>query len=105
MFALCVEALFALEGKERVKLRGIVADCAGEVEHGADLTRDGERVGHVTTPTYSARLERSLALVHLVPSAALLGTKLRVVGNSVKCAATVTRIPFVDPERKRLRAR
>ena len=88
-----------------MKLRGIVADHDGEVEHGADLTRDGEPVGHVTTPAYSERLKQSLALVHLVPSAALPGTKLQVLGKGVKCAATVTRIPFVDPERRRLRAR
>jgi aminomethyltransferase len=98
------EALFALEGRERVKLRGIVADHDSEVEHGADLLRGGERVGHVTTPAYSERLGQSLALVHLVPSAAAPGTKIQVAGGTVKCEATVTRIPFVDPERKRLRA-
>ncbi|MCH7868614.1 MAG: aminomethyl transferase family protein [Myxococcales bacterium] len=98
------EALFALEGKERVKLRGIVADHDTEVDHGADLMRDGERVGHVTTPAFSERLGQSLALVHLVPSAAIPGTKIQVVGPKVRCDATVTRIPFVDPERVRLRA-
>jgi aminomethyltransferase len=92
------EALLALEGKERVKLRGIVA------EHGATLTFDGEAVGHVTTPAYSERLGQSLALVHLAPSAALPGTRIQVNGPTVQCAATVARIPFVDPERKRLRA-
>jgi aminomethyltransferase len=98
------EALFALEGKERVKLRGIVAECEGEVEHGAELTLDGNRIGHVTTPAYSERLGQSLALVHVIPSAAQPGTAIRVNGPTVQCAATVTRIPFVDPERKQLRA-
>jgi len=97
------EALFALEGKERIKLRGIVADCEGEVEHGAELTLDGETIGHVTTPAYSERLGQSLALVHVAPSAAQPGTAIRVNGPNVQCAATVARIPFVDPERKRLR--
>jgi len=98
------EALFALEGKERVKLRGIVAECEGEVEHGAELTLDGERIGHVTTPAYSERLGQSLALVHVAPSVAQPGTVIRVNGPIVQCAATVAHIPFVDPERKRLRA-
>jgi aminomethyltransferase len=98
------EALFALEGKERVKLRGIVAECEGEVEHGAELTLDGERIGHVTTPACSERLGQSLALVHIAPSAAQPGTAIRVNGPTVQCAATVAHIPFVDPERKRLRA-
>ena len=88
-----------------MKLRGIVADCDGEVERGAELTRDGEPVGHVTSPAYSERLGQSLALVHLVPSAAEPGTPIQVNGPSVQCAASVARIPFVDPERKRLRAR
>jgi len=97
------EALFALEGKERVKLRGIIAECEGEVEHGAELTRNGEPIGHVTTPAYSEHLGQSLALVHIAPSAAEPGTAIRVNGPTVQCAATVARIPFVDPERKRLR--
>lgn len=97
------EALFALEGKERVKLRGIVAECEGEVEPGAELTLDGKRIGHVTTPAYSERLGKSLALVHVAPFAAQPGTAIRVNGPSVQCAATLARIPFVDPERKRLR--
>jgi aminomethyltransferase len=98
------EALFALEGKEKVKLRGIVAEHDGEVEHGAELTLDGERIGHVTTPVYSERLGQSLALVHVTPSVALAGTAIQVNGPNVKCAAAVSLIPFVDPERKRLRA-
>jgi aminomethyltransferase len=97
------EPLFALEGKEMVKLRGIVAEHDGEVERGAELTLDGERVGHVTTPAYSERLGQSLALVHIAPSAALEGTPIRVNGPTVQCAATVARIPFVDPKRERLR--
>ena len=99
------EALFALEGKEKVKLRGIVAEHDGEVEHGAALMQAGQRIGTVTTPAYSERLGQSLALVHVAPSAAMPGTAIQVDGPTVQCAATVERIPFVDPERKRLRAR
>lgn len=97
------EALFALEGKERVKLTGIVADHDAELERGADLMHEGERVGHITSPAYSERLGQSLALVHLLPSRAVPGTKIDVVGPNVQCPATVTRIPFVDPERRRIR--
>lgn len=98
------EALFALQGKEKIKLYGIVADHPEVVEHGATLSINGESVGHVTTPAYSRRLEKSLALVHLIPSAAAPGTELELRGPTVQCAATATPIPFVDPERKRLRA-
>lgn len=95
------QAVFELEGKEKVKLYGIVADYDDVVEHGAKLSINGEVVGHVTTPAYSRRLGKSLALVHLVPSAAVDGTRLRLEGPTVECGATATRIPFVDPERTR----
>jgi aminomethyltransferase len=98
------KALFELEGKEKVKLFGIVADHGDEVDRGAALSIDGEIVGHVTTPAYSRRLGKSLALVHLIPAAAKEGTALELSGPSVRCRATAASIPFVDPERKRLHA-
>lgn len=98
------DAVFALEGKEKVKFYGIVADHDDVVEHFAELSIDGERVGHVTTPAYSKRLGKSLALVHLIPSAAKEGTKLELKGPKIQCSATAVPIPFVDPERKNLRA-
>jgi aminomethyltransferase len=98
------QALFELEGQEKVKLYGIVADHDDVVDHGAELSIDGEIVGRVTTPAYSRRLGKSLALVHLIPSAATEGTPLELNGPTVQCRAKVARIPFVDPERKRLHA-
>ncbi len=85
--------------------RAVIAEHNGEVEHGAPLMLDGRRVGHVTTPAYSERLGQSLALIHVSPSAARPGTPIQVNGPTVQCAARVARIPFVDPERLRLRAR
>ena len=99
------QAVFELEGKEKVKLFGIVADHDDVVEHGAELSIDGQVVGHVTTPAYSRRLGKSLALVHLIPSAAVQGTLLQLQGPTIQCPATATSIPFVDPQRKRLHAR
>jgi len=98
------QAVFALEGKEKVKFFGIVADHDDVVEHGAELSIDGEVVGHVTTPAYSRRLGKSLALVHLAPSAAVAGTELELKGPTIQCRATAASIPFVDPQRKRLHA-
>ena len=77
--------MLELEGKEKVKFFDIV-------------------VGHVTTPAYSRRLGKSLALVHLVPSAAVEGTALELKGPTIQCRATAASIPFVDPQRKRLHA-
>jgi aminomethyltransferase len=98
------QAVFELEGKEQVKFFGIVADHADVVEHGAELSIDGEIVGHVTTPAYSRRLGKSLALVHLIPSAAIEGTPLQLKGPTIQWRATAASIPFVDPRRKRLHA-
>ncbi len=98
------QAVFELEGKEKVKFYGIVADHDDVVEHGAELLIDGEVVGHITTPAYSRRLGKSLALVHLIPSAAKEGTQLELKGPTIQCRATAASIPFVDPERKRLHA-
>ncbi len=96
--------MFELEGKEKVKFYGIVADHDDVVEHGAELSIDGKAVGHVTTPAYSRRLGKSLALVHLIPSAAKEGTALELSGPTIQCRATAANIPFVDPERTRLHA-
>ena len=98
------QAVFDLEGKEKVKFYGIVADHDDVVEHGAELSIDGELVGHVTTPAYSRRLGKSLALVHLIPSVAVEGTTMDLKGPSIQCRATAVSIPFVDPLRKRLHA-
>jgi aminomethyltransferase len=98
------QALFELEGKEKVKFFGIVAEHDDVVEHGAELLIDGEVVGHVTTPAYSRRLGKSLALAHLVPSAAVEGTALELRGPTIQCRATAAVIPFVDPKRERLHA-
>lgn len=98
------QAVFDLEGKEKVKFYGIVADHDDVVEHFAELSIDGEKVGFVTTPAYSKRLGKSLALVHLIPSAAQEGTKLELKGPTIQCTATAVPIPFVDPERKNMHA-
>ncbi|MDP6591031.1 MAG: aminomethyltransferase family protein [Alphaproteobacteria bacterium] len=98
------EALFALEGKEKVKLRGLVAEHDSVVEHFAELRIGGEKLGFVTTPAYSKRLGQSLALVHIAPSAAEPGTRVELVGPTIQCPATVASIPFVDPKRQRMHA-
>ncbi len=99
------EALFALEGKEKVKLRGLVAEHDAVVEHFAELQIDGEKVGFVTTPAYSKRMGQSQALIHIAPSAAEPGTRVDLKGPTIQCPATVASIPFLDPERKRMHAK
>lgn len=97
-------AVLAAEGKEKIRFAGIVADHDDTVDAGAKLYRDGEEVGVVNSPVYSRRMKKSLALVHLKPGAAAVGTGLEVKGESVSCSATVERLPFYDPEKTRTHA-
>jgi len=96
------KALFELEGKEKVKLYGIIADHDKAVDLDSELFIDGEKVGRITTPAYSPLLGKSLGLAHLIPSAAQEGTKLEVRGPTIQCSATAAPIPFYDPKRERL---
>ena len=83
---------------------GISIDHTDMVEGGEALTLDGVAVGTVNSPAYSHRLGKSLALVHVAPSAAAPGTKLQVQGHDVAYAATVEAIPFFDPGKSRTHA-
>ena len=98
------KALFALKGKEKVLLCGIVAAHDGAVDVGASLGAGGKKVGHVVSAAYSRRLKKSLAMVHVAPPQAAEGTRLSVEGETVRCAATIVPTPFVDPRRTRLHA-
>lgn len=95
------EAALASEGKERFLFAGIVADIDDMLAGGEKLELNGQEVGVVNSPAYSHRMKKSLALVHLQPEVASVGTKLEVVGEGMTCAATVARIPFYDPEKAR----
>jgi len=96
--------MLELEGKEKVRLYGIVADHDDAIDLESELFIDGEKVGHITTPAYSRMLGKSIALVHLIPSSAKEGTRMEVKGPTIQCTATASPIPFYDPERKHLHA-
>ena len=98
------DAVFAAQGKEKIKFAGIVAEYDDILTGGQKLFLDGREVGVVNSPAYSHRMTKSLALVHLVPEAAGIGTKLELPSDSISRAATVERIPFYDPEKTRTHA-
>lgn len=98
------DAVFAAQGKEKIKFAGIVADHTDILAGGETLLLEGREVGVVNSPAYSHRMKKSLALVHLVPEAAAVGTELEVKGEGMSCAATVERIPYHDPEKTRTHA-
>ena len=95
------DALFAAEGKEKVKLGGVSCASTTEVlEAGAKLLLNGEEVGVVNSPIYSHRMKKSLALVHLRPTVAE-GTVLQLQGEEQSHDVTVEPLPFHDPKKTR----
>lgn len=95
------QAVLQLRGRERVKPAGMLVEHHAAVEAGAPVF-DGERqVGVVTSASYSRLLMQSLAMVHLKPSHANLGTRLAVRSQAGIFAAMVVRTPFYDPMRLR----
>ena len=98
------EAVFAREGQDKILMVGIVTDHDDAVDADAALTLDGEKVGVVNSPSWSHRMQKSLALCHVAPHAAAEGTRLGVEGENVRCSAIVSRIPFYDPDKTRTHA-
>lgn len=95
------DAAFALKGKEKISVVGIIADHNEALAGGEKLMQDGREVGVVNSPVYSHRMGKSLALAHVIPEAAAVGTALRVEGEGVSCAATIGSLPFYDPDKTR----
>ncbi len=98
------DKVFELEGQERFKLAGIEIDHNDALIGGEKLMHNGEEVGVINSPGYSHRLGKSLALVHLNPSATAAGTQLEVVGENGSYSALVSNIPFYDSTKSRVRA-
>jgi len=92
------DAAFALEGKEKVTLVGLVFDHNEILEDG-DLYIDGKKVGTVNSPVFSHRMHGSIALGHVTPGNEAVGTQLEVRGT-VNTTAVIHSLSFYDPEKK-----
>jgi len=97
------DAALALRGNDKIRFAGIAVDHHEALEGDERLLLDGADVGVVNSPVYSEHLQKSLALVHLTPEAAVVGTELTVQGN-VSCAAVVEATPWHDPQKTRTHA-
>lgn len=95
------EALFAKENQQKVRLCGISNSELSEPMDGeAKLYLDGEEVGAVTSPVYSHRLKKSIALAHIRPDVAD-GTTLQLKGADQALDVTVEAVPFIDTSKAR----
>lgn len=95
------EAVMTAKGNERILNVCLTIDHDDMVNGGEVLSRDGVDVGVVNSPCYSHRMGKSLALAHVLPAAALRGTRLRLTGDGIDTTASVANLPIYDPEKSR----
>lgn len=94
-------AVLASKGKERVKQAGMLVRHDAAVEGGAPIFKGDTQVGVVTSASYSRLLMQSLAMVHLKPEVAGVGSTLTIRSASGNFTALVVPTPFYDPLRRR----
>jgi len=85
------------------KLNNVCLDISHSemIEGGESVRLNGTTVGIVNSPCYSHRLNKSLALSHVRPQAAMPGTRLEVYGDKLTYAAEVVAMPIFDPQKLR----
>jgi aminomethyltransferase len=94
-------AVLRLRGRERFRQAGLAVDHGDAVPSGSEIFIGRDKVGIVTSSSYSRFLMQSLAMVHLVPTATHLGTRVSVRTEGGDRSATVVKTPFYDPLRLR----
>ncbi|HTP50173.1 MAG TPA: glycine cleavage system aminomethyltransferase GcvT [Anaeromyxobacteraceae bacterium] len=76
------------------KLVGFVLTDSGIGRHGYDVTRDGQKVGTVTSGTRSPSLKTSIGLAYVPPALAAEGSTFAVDIRGRPAAAQVVKTPF-----------
>ncbi|MCG7518959.1 DUF1989 domain-containing protein [Ruegeria sp. Ofav3-42] len=88
-------------------LKGLLIGCDDVPAHGTPVFAGERQVGVVTSATRSPMLEQAVAMARLSVEHAENGTHLEIGqldGRMKRLGATVSDIPFIDPQRKRARA-
>ncbi|MHC9038079.1 glycine cleavage T C-terminal barrel domain-containing protein, partial [Cobetia marina] len=99
---------FALQGKERVKVYGVLLDSKDVAQIGNKIYADGKCVGVITQGMYSRLSDRSMALARLEPGYAEHGTPLTLktgTDGETSLSAISHSLPFDDPEKAKRLAR
>jgi aminomethyltransferase len=94
---------------QRIKVRGIDRVLVGVEIAGEPITQTNQfrwpvrlgadAVGELTSSVYSPRLEKNIGYVMVQPSCKTAGTALIIETPDGDVAATVVRMPFVDPDK------
>lgn len=98
------QAVIASKGNETFKQVGLVINHDDMVVGEEKLILNGAEVGVVNSPAFSHRMNKSLALAHVSPNAAVTGTSLNVKGGDIDCTAQVADLPFYDPQKLRVKS-
>lgn len=80
-----------------IRLAGVKVDSKIPVRHGDEVlaTESGEKVGEITSGSFSPTLNYPIALALIDDAFAAKGTKLQVKGRRENIPVTVTPLPFV----------
>ncbi|MEY8829710.1 aminomethyltransferase family protein [Sedimentitalea sp. XS_ASV28] len=92
---------YALEGKERFKIYGVRLDGTTAADEGAELLKDGEKVGVVTYGMRSDLFDHTVGIARMPVDCAVPGTKMMVRnadGTEIPCVAE--EMPFYDKDKK-----
>lgn len=91
---------YALKGKERVKIYGVLLEGKTPADMGAELLKDGEVVGVVTYGMNSNLNDHNVGIARMPVDCAVPGTKLTVRnqdGREIAC--TAEEMPFYDKDK------
>lgn len=77
---------------------GLIIEHDDMLAGGETIKHNGQAVGTVNSPTFSHRLNQSLALAHIKPELSTVGTQLEIINDAGDLyPAEVSSLPFVDP--------
>ena len=97
------------EALRRIKAEGVKRKLVGVEVEGDSLgawapeflpvLAEGRKIGHVTSLTFSPRLEKNIGFALVPTDHAKIGTRFRVTTSKGERSATVVKKPFVDPKK------
>lgn len=92
---------YALEGKERFKIYGVRLEGTTAADDGAELLKDGKKVGVVTYAMRSELFDHTVGIARMPKDCAVPGTRMTVRnadGTEIPCVAE--EMPFYDKDKK-----
>lgn len=96
---------YRLQGKERLKIFGVLVESDTATEAGDTVWADGKRVGVITCGMYSRLTGKSMAIARLDVSLAVHGQKIEVRSKTRTSQAMSHTLPFDDPEKTKRMAK